>query len=214
MGQAFSFIELEQLNGAVTPKHKKETLIMTHKKEFVGIDVGKDEFFVFSDAKGAAGPFKNNACGFDDLIDWLGASGVERTIALEPTGGHEWALWGALAAAGFDVRQVCASHVHAFARACGQLAKTDRIDAQIIAQFIAFRPDAGRRFPCQNIRFLNALCQKRRQLIAQRKRLKCQICGEDEALFAPINDELMQVLNRHISALERHLEEAIIDWGK
>ena len=77
-------------------------------------------------------------------------------IALEPTGGYEWALWEALDTAGYDVRQVSAAHVRAFSRATGALAKTDPIDARLIADFIAFRPNSGRKLPAKKLRYTAA----------------------------------------------------------
>ncbi len=74
-----------------------------------------------------------------------------------------------------QVRQVSASQVRNFARALGNLAKIDPLDARMIARFIAFRPEAGRRLFAEILRKLNTLTTKRRQLVMIKKRLSCQI---------------------------------------
>lgn len=140
---------------------------------FVGIDVSKDTFCVFHGDTEQTYSLKNTPEGYREFIQILGAK-VGQLIALEPTGGCEWALWEALVAAGYEVRQVSAAHVRSFARSLGTLAKTDPLDARIISQFIALRPNAGRKLPTTKIRELNVLLSKRRQVVDMRKQLRCQ----------------------------------------
>jgi transposase len=130
-------------------------------------------------------------------------------IALEPTGGCEWALWEALAAAGYDVRQVSASHVRSFARSLGTLAKTDPLDARIIGRFIAFRPNAGRRLPTTKIRELNVLLSKRRQVVDIRKQLRCQTKQHADETVADMDDELLQLLSHQISTLDERIDHLL-----
>jgi transposase len=91
----------------------------------------------------------------------------ERTVlvVLEATGGFERAVVGALAAAGLPVVVVNPRQVRDFARATGRLAKTDRIDAAILARFAeAVRP-APKPLPDGEIRALQAIVARRRQLL-------------------------------------------------
>ncbi len=127
-------------------------------------------------------------------------------IALEPTGGCEWALWEVLEGNGFDVRQVSASHVRSFARSLGNLAKTDPLDAHMIARFIAFRPEAGRRLPRQILRKLNVLTTKRRQLVEMKKRLLCQIKQRYSKEISDLDQAHMELLIDQIKTLEKHIE--------
>lgn len=86
-------------------------------------------------------------------------------VVLEATGGLEVPLAGALAAAGLPVVVINPRQVRDFARATGQLAKTDRLDAQILAQFAqAIRP-AVRPVPDEQTQVLAALVARRRQVI-------------------------------------------------
>jgi transposase len=111
-------------------------------------------------------------------------------------------VWEILDTAGFDVRQVSAAHLRAFARATGSLAKTDPIDARLIAQYMAFRPQSGRRLPAENLRHLNALSTKRRQLVELRKRFKCQIQQHHDPELIVLDTELLELLSRQIKVLE------------
>ncbi len=178
---------------------------MTQTKRFVGIDVGKFEFCVFCSNDDVVFSLPNTPDGHRDLIERLGPS-CHQTIALEPTGGSEWALWEALEEAGFDVRQVSAAHVRSFARSLGNLAKTDPLDACMIARFIAFRPDAGRRLPAENLRKLNVLTTKRRQLVAMRKRLSCQIKQRASQELDDFDEAHMTLMKNQIKSVEERIE--------
>ena len=182
---------------------------MAQSKQFVGIDVGKHEFFVYSMHLGSLKRYDNTSLGIRRFIADLSSTHSKPLIALEPTGGLEWALWHALTDAGYDARQVPASHVRFYARAHGRLAKTDKIDAKVIAGFIAFRPTSGRKPPAENMRIINMLSQKRRQLVAQRKTLKIQIQNEKTDLFEEENAALLEILSTQIKALDTKIEQAI-----
>ena len=181
---------------------------MTQNEDFVGLDVGKFEICVFISNTGSTFTVPNTPSGHTQLQAKLGKP-QEQTIALEPTGGYEWAVWEVLDTAGFDVRQVSAAHVRAFARATGALAKTDTIDARLIAEFMAFRPQAGRRLPDNKLRHLNALSAKRRQLVELRKRLKCQIQQHHDAELVGLDTELLELLSHQIKVLDDAIQTNI-----
>ena len=181
---------------------------MTQNEGVVGLDVGKFGIYVFISKTGVSFSAPNTASGHARLQSQLGKPSGQ-IIALEPTGGYEWAVWQVLDAAGFDVRQVSAAHVHAFARATGALAKTDPIDARLIAKFIALRPHSGRRLSAENLRDLNALSTKRRQLVELRKRLKCQIQQHHDPELVTLDNELLNLLSRQIKVLEDAVQTQI-----
>ena len=178
---------------------------MTHKVNFVGIDVGKFEFCVFCNQNNVTFSLPNTPDGHRDLIERLG-DGHDLVIALEPTGGCEWALWEALDKAGYDVRQVSAAHVRSFARSLGNLAKTDPLDARMIARFIAFRPETGRRLPAEILRKLNVLTTKRRQLVEMRKRLGCQIKQRISRELDDFDDIHIALMDSQIKSLEERIK--------
>jgi len=172
---------------------------------FVGIDVSKDTFCVFHSDTERTYSLENTPDGFVKLIKNLGEK-PGQLIALEPTGGCEWALWEALVVAGYEVRQVSASHVRSFARSLGTLAKTDPLDARVIARFIAYRPNAGRSLPTAKIRELNVLLCKRRQIVDMRKQLRCQSKQHTDIAVENMDDELLTVLSQQIDTLDERIE--------
>jgi len=76
-----------------------------------------------------------------------------------------------LEGAGVATWQLPPAQIKAFAASWGTRAKTDRNDAELIARFMAFRPDAGHTLPHEKIRRIRALTSKRGQLVETRKRL-------------------------------------------
>ena len=101
---------------------------------FVGIDVAKAELVVGVRPAGTGWTAANDATGVRELVDRLRAL-APTLIVLEATGGYELLCVAALAAADLPVVVVNPRQVRDFARATGQLATTDRIDADILARF-------------------------------------------------------------------------------
>ena len=116
-------------------------------------------------------------------------------------------------AEGVAARQVPPAQVKAFAQSRGTRAKTDRIDAELIARFFAFRPEAGRRLPAEKLRILRALASKRAQLVEMRKRLLAQFRAHQKlgtaAMFEDIDTELKQRFDILIKELEDRITRAI-----
>jgi transposase len=107
----------------------------------------------------------NEATGIDALVARLGPL-APTLIVLEATGGYQGPLVAALVAAALPVVVVNPRHIRAFAQAVGILAKTDRIDAQVIAHFAEAVKPAPRPLPDAQTQELRALLVRRRQLVA------------------------------------------------
>lgn len=141
------------------------------------------------------------------------AKPVAALVCFEATGGQEWRLWAALDAAGIETRQLPPAQIKAFAASRGTRAKTDRIDAELIACFMAFRPDAGRNLPDEKMRVLRALTSKRGQLVETRKRLLAQIKAHGKLgsadMFEAMDGKFKELLNRQIAKLEAQIEQVI-----
>lgn len=141
---------------------------------FVGMDVSQ-AYVDVAVAPGAPFQIPHDESGIAQAVERL--QGLQPTlIVLEATGGLEVPLAGALAAAGLPVVIINPRQVWDFARATGQLAKTDRLDAKVLAQFAqAIRP-AVRPVPDEQTQTLAALVARRRQLIemltAEKNRLR------------------------------------------
>jgi transposase len=130
---------------------------------YVGIDVAKAELAL--DTRPAPAPWTaaNDAAGVRDTVARLTAL-APALVVLEATGGYELALVAALSAAGLPVVVVNPRQVRDFARATGQLAKTDRIDAGVLALFgERVRPEV-RPLADEALHALDALLTRRRQL--------------------------------------------------
>jgi len=130
----------------------------------VGIDVSKDRLDVHVHPVGDCFAVSRNAEGLDALIARIVPLGVQ-AVAVEATGGFETVVAASLGAAGLPVIVVNPAQVRAFAQALGKRAKTDAIDAAVIARFVeATRPEI-RPLPDADTRLLADLVARRRQII-------------------------------------------------
>jgi transposase len=141
---------------------------------YLGIDVAKQTLELASEPAGLSGSFANDAAGLAALVAQCHGQPVA-LIVLEATGGYESPAVAALAEAGLPVVVVNPRQVRDFAKALGRLAKTDRIDARVLALFGARVQPAVRPLPDEATRELEALLTRRRQLLemlhAERQRL-------------------------------------------
>jgi transposase len=194
-----------------TTEQKEESMGMVSDRAILGIDVSRDWLDVHCLPEGGRLRLQNTDEGHRDLAKH--ARSIGALVVFEATGGQEWRLWAALDAAGIATRQLPPAQIKAFAASRGTRAKTDRIDAELIARFMVFRPDAGRSLPHVKLRVLRALVSKRGQLVETRKRLLAQIKAHGKLsaadLFADMDTELKGILDRQIQQLEVQIEQAI-----
>lgn len=164
----------------------------------VGIDVAKAELVIAQRPGAAPWVVPNEERGVSALVTQLQALGPT-VVVLEATGGYEHALVAALAAAGLPVVVVNPRQVRDFARATGQLAKTDRIDAALLALFAERVQPVPRPLPDAARQTLDALLTRRRQvldmLVAERHRL------------AQARPPVRRDITQHIRWLERRLQD-------
>lgn len=175
---------------------------------FVGIDVAKAELVVSILPAMERFTVANEERGVRALVERLRA-GAPTLIVLEATGGYELLSVAALAAAGLPVVVVNPRQVRDFAKATGQLAKTDRIDADILARFADVVRPAVRPIADDEVQELDALLTRRRQLLemlqAERNRTG-QVFGKGKRL-------VKKSLKAHITYLERELRITDTDLG-
>jgi transposase len=171
---------------------------------YVGIDVSKDRLDVHVHPSAQAFAVARSGAGLDDLVARLRPL-APRLIAVEATGGFERVVTAALVAAALPVVVVNPAQVRAFAKALGQRAKTDPVDAAVIAKFVeATKPDL-RPLPDETQQHLADLVARRRQIVdmmgaesqrekrATHKRLKKSIARLKKALekeLADIDDDI------------------------
>jgi transposase len=168
----------------------------------VGIDVAKDRLDVAVRPSGELFVVERNAAGMEQLTARLGGL-KPRLVALEATGGFETVAAAALAAAGLPVVIVNPAQVRAFAKAIGQRAKTDPIDAAVIAHFAEATKPEPRALPDEATRLLADLVARRRQIIemivAERQREK------------RATRRLKKSIARLVKALEKELDSVNAD---
>lgn len=131
---------------------------------YIGIDVSKTSLDVAIRPTDEEGRFDNDQAGRDALVGWVRAR-APKLIVLEATGGLEVPITGALLAAGLPVRVVNPKQVRNFAKAIAQLAKTDRLDARVIARFAEVVTPELRPLPDEAAQALGQRLTRRRQLI-------------------------------------------------
>jgi transposase len=175
---------------------------------FVGIDVSKAHLDVASRPEAQEFRLPNTAQGIAELVARLKGS-PPSLVLLEATGGLERAAAVALAEAEIPVRIVEPGRVRHFARSIGQQSKTDAIDARVLAHYAeAVRPEA-RDLPDQETRDLQALLDRRRQLVAMRvseqNRLKQ---GPTTAVGADLRAHIAY-LSEQVEAMDRSIGEKI-----
>lgn len=174
----------------------------------VGIDVSKDRLDVAVRPGAAAFAVERNAAGLDQLAQRLRQL-APQIVALEATGGLETIVAAALAAAELPVVVVNPAQVRAFAKALGQRAKTDPIDAAVIAHFAeATRPQV-RQLPDEATRLLADLVARRRQIIemigAERQRGKRMTARRLQNSIARI----VKALEKELASLDDDIDDAV-----
>ncbi len=180
---------------------------MVKQLRYVGIDVAKAWLDVAVGATGEPWRVTTDEAGIAAVVARLGG-GPPTLVVLEATGGLEAVVAVELAAAGVAVAVVNPRQVRDFARATGQLAKTDRLDARVLARFgEAVRP-AARPLPDAATRELQALVARRRQvqamLVAERNRRSVALPVVRLAI-----DEVIALLRRQVADLDRELARAL-----
>jgi transposase len=166
-----------------------------------GVDISKntlDLALCQEDRCTPGGSFHNDSLGIDSLVEYLRKLKVS-LVVLEATGGIERPLMSALLAAGIPVASVNPRQIRDFAKATGQLAKTDAIDACIIARFASAVKLQPRPLPDQ-------ATQKLAQMMARRRQLLEMITAEKNRLGRS-DSSICKRIQEHIRWLEADLKE-------
>ncbi|MBV9110618.1 MAG: IS110 family transposase [Gemmatimonadetes bacterium] len=174
---------------------------------FVGIDVAKAELVVAMRPSGAPWTVANDEAGRQLLVERLLALRPQ-VLVLEATGGYELPAVAALVAAGLPVVVVNPRQVRDFARSTGQLAKTDRLDAAVLALFAERVQPPVRALPDAATQALDALVARRRQLVemlvAEQNRLGMARARGDRPVTVSIQ-QTITFLTRQLATTDRDL---------
>jgi transposase len=174
---------------------------------FIGIDVAKAQLDIALRPSGERWAVPNDASGVATLVDQLQVRHPIR-IVLEATGGLERAVTSALATAGLPVVVVNPRQVRDFARATGQLAKTDALDARALAHFADVIRPTPRPLPDAQTQELRALLGRRQPLIGMRTAEQNRLAGTSGRLAQDIEAHIAW-LNTRIATLDNDLETVL-----
>lgn len=176
--------------------------------EFIGIDVSKSELEVIAQVGNSHLKVENSEQGLQRLCEWLVALTPE-LVVMEASGGYERLCAATLAQAGLPVAVVNARQVRAFALATGVLAKTDRVDARVLAHFAAAVRPAVRACADEQRQALDEIMGRRRQLVAMLVMEKNRL---EQARTAGVRRDiksLIAVIEKRIQGCDAELQRQI-----
>jgi transposase len=165
----------------------------------VGIDVAKDRLDICVRPSGESFVVARNSAGIEDLAERLKKL-APRVVAIEATGGFETVVAAGLAAADVPIIVVNPAQVRAFAQALGKRAKTDPIDAAVIAHFVEATKAEPRLLADETTRLLADLVTRRRQIVDM-------MAAEGQRDRRLTNKRLKKSIARLRKALEKELAE-------
>ena len=179
------------------------------KSSYVGIDIAKDSMEVAVHEGKEHWAYVNDESGLDKLVAKMQRLSPA-LIVMEATGGYELTTAAELQSRGFPVAVVNPRHIRDFARSVGILAKTDTLDAQVIARYAATVQPAPRVLPTKTTQKLGAIMMRRRQVItmltAERNRLR----QADTAVTERINAHI-DWLKQELGDINKELKQMIED---
>ena len=186
---------------------------MLPESQFVGIDVAKETLDIAVTPLGEHWKDTNNEAGLARIAERLRSWRVE-LVVLEATGGYERLSWATLVGAGLAVAVINPRQMRHFARAMGRLAKTDRIDANDIAQFAEKVRPTPRAMPNDDTQRLAATLARRHQVQEAISAEKCRLDTAHPAVRAHIVAHL-DYLRAEREKLDSELEDMAsksADW--
>ncbi len=174
---------------------------------FVGIDVSKAHLDVAVLPEPRQRRVSNDERGWADLVAWLGAP-ADTLVVLEATGGYQNAAAWALQEAGFAVVVMNPRPIRDHARSKNVLAKTDRLDAAILADYAREKRPAVRPLPDAQAQLLGALMDRRRQLLQMLTAEQNRSQQAPAALRREFADHI-QWLRKRLKRLDHDLDDQI-----
>src|SRR3982751_3012190 len=174
---------------------------------FGGIDVSQDRLDVLLLPQATRFSVANDEPGWNALIARLRGLPVA-AIGLEPSGGYERGVIRALLAASISVRRINPNKLRQFARARGVLAKNDRLDARLIAEYVAIMPTRIVQRDVAAERLAEVVTM-RRQLCDERVTVENQAAHVEDAMLRRLNKRRLARLEADISLLDKRLAEMV-----
>lgn len=177
-------------------------------ENYVGIDISKRYFDLHCLPEGKQHRFENNQKGIRQCLKLL-ADIRAKLVVMESTGGYEITLACELQVAGLPVAVVNPRQIRDFARAIGQIAKTDKIDAKVIAQFASMVEPPAKEVMDDKARQLKSLVARRDQLtgmhVAESNRMEHAV---DKSIVHSIK-VILKAIEREIAQVNKQIAEHI-----
>jgi transposase len=174
---------------------------------YVGVDVSKDRLDVHVLPSGETFAVTRDGNGLAALVERVAPLGCQ-SIAVEATGGFETVVAAALGGAGLPVVVVNPAQVRAYATALGKRAKTDPIDAYVIARFLDATRPAVRPLPDEATRLLADLVARRRQIVemigAERQRQKRATARAAKSIA-----RLLKALEKELASVDQDIDDNV-----
>jgi transposase len=175
-----------------------------------GIDIAKDQLDVCLCPDGATRRFTNDPQGHRALIAWLAKYSLQRVV-FEPTGAYHGTLERSLASAGLPLAKINPRHARRFAEALGQLAKTDQLDAALLARFGALLEPPTRPVLSPTLDAMKELVVARQALIKDRTAaLNRQKVVRSSLLRRQLEQRLRQIA-RHLAGVDAQLQSLCLE---
>jgi len=169
----------------------------------IGVDISKDHLDAYRMSDGASRRFSNDKAGHKAFVDWAGQP--DKRIVYEPTGPYHRAFERRLAADGFALVKVNPRQARRFAEATGRLAKTDRLDAAMLARMGALLELEARPARSPALNDLKDLSMAREALVKSRTAAKNRAKNLTLPILKRHNGEQLRQIQRQLAAIEKEI---------
>jgi len=180
---------------------------------YAGIDIAKHTFDLCSVPNKEIRQFDNNTKDIRQAARML-TQLRPKLVVMEATGGYETPLAAELHAAGLPVAIVNPRRIRDFARAQGRLAKTDKIDAEVIATFAAKMQPPTQEQIDHNSRLMKALVARRHQLMRMRTAENNRVEHASDKIIAASLGRILKTIDREIVKVEKLIREQLARMPK
>jgi transposase len=208
------------MEGSLVQSSATQSSVAARPVAFIGIDLAKESFQAAADADAPAARFNASftydSAGIAQILERLKTLEVS-LIVMEATGGLERKLASELSEAGYAVAVINPRQARDFAKAIGTLAKTDKVDAGVLAQLARILKPKTRPLPSAEQIRLKDLSARRRQLIHMRTQ---ELNRQQQATLKDVSKSirhLISTLDREIAKIEKQIADLIdsnSDWKR
>jgi transposase len=175
-------------------------------KNYVGVDISKAKFDAH--CQGIDRTFEQNHDGYRDFIDWLDSSSEDVIVVCEASGGYENDLITALERQGIAYHIAHPNKVKGFIKARGCHAKTDSMDAKLIADYAQVMSLSSQPRSPRLVRLLQTLI-KRREQVVKNQGMERNRLDKAPAYLRSMMQRHIRFLDKELEKIERHLQRLI-----